>query len=237
MDIVEGIRSDLGSDEGRITDNECLVELWGRAVDIGTRARAAVRDSIRWAHHEDRDLGGDIAAIVEDLTAAERKFEEHGSADARRGWREWLEGDGAQGAKRAHSYTKIPKGWVPTVATTARGVLSAAPSSTLDAMRATYAADWEADERPVAYRWSGQCDELPRLAPQQLRDASLSFARRTAVTYDGWHVRQFALVGDEGLSVLAELLAAVEAAGMWPSQTSLVTMPLREGQRWPQRHR
>ncbi len=97
--------------------------------------------------------------------------------------------------------------------TTARGVLSAAPSAILDSMRNKYAQLWSASQEPMAYRWHGECEELPVLTPTQLREASSSFVRRTAVTYDGWHVRQFGLVSDEGLHALATLLAAVERAG------------------------
>ncbi len=224
--IVEDIRADLGCEDGRVTDEADLVELWGRAVDIGTRVNAAVAASLKWAHHGDVALAKEAEALGADLAKTEKYWEDRRAADGRRSWRQWLEEDWGHGARHAHAYTKAPTGWIPTTATTARGVLSAAPAAILDGMRTKYAGYWCADEVPVAYEWTGHCDELPPLTPAQLRDASLSFARRTAVTYDGFHVRQFALVGDEGLSVLSVVLAAVEAVGVWPSQTALVTMPL-----------
>ncbi len=224
--VVNDIRADLGDDVGRVIDQDDLVDLWGRTVDIGTRVRIAILDSQRWAYHSDTGLKDDIKSTVDDLITAERTWEDHRAREDSRGWKDWLEADWHQGARRAHAYTKVPTGWHPTVATSARGIVSAAPSAILHAMRDKYAKYWAAAERPVTYRWPDRCDALPLLTPEQIRSASLSFARRTAVTYDGWHVRQFALVSDEGLTVLATILAVVEKAGMWPTQASLVTMPL-----------
>ncbi len=39
-------------------------------------------------------------------------------------------------------------------------------------------------------------------------------------------MRKIALVGDEGLEVLATLLAAIESSAKWPTEISLTTMPL-----------
>ncbi len=75
----------------------------------------------------------------------------------------------------------------------------------------------------MEHRWNGSCQPLPRLTPDQLRGASLAFARRTACTYDGWHVRHFGLLSDAGLEVLGMVLEAIERASRWPSQVTLVT--------------
>ncbi len=48
----------------------------------------------------------------------------------------------------------------------------------------------------------------------------------TAQTYDGFHVRHFALLCDGALDALSHLLLAVEMTGRWPSQIGLVPMPL-----------
>ncbi len=226
QDIVRDIRNDLGDESGRTTDHDDLVNLWGRAVRIGARAMEAVKGSMRWAHYDDPELKADADLLIADLSAAERAWEARRDAANSRGWREWLEEDWNRGAKRAHAYTKAPVGWAPTAVTTARGILSASPMAILENMREKYSAMWSASETPMAYRWQGSCEELPPLTPEQLREASLSFTRLTAVTYDGWHVRQFALVGDEGLRTLSILLSAVERSAIWPTQTSLVTMPL-----------
>ncbi len=224
--IVDDIRADLGSEDGRVTDQEELVDLWGRAVAVAARAKSATDACRRWALHDDTDLAADVKKLADDLVKVERAHEELRDRTSGKQWKEWLEADWQQGAKRAHAYTRVPNGWAPTVVAAESGVQSAAPTAILDHMRSKYSKLWEASHQPKAYRWKGRCEALPLLTPEQLRDASSSFARQTAVTYDGWHVRQISLVSDEGLRALAVLLAAVEAAGKWPSQTALVTMPL-----------
>ncbi len=213
LEIVNSIRADLGEETGRATDHEELVAFWGRAVDIGTRVKKAVEGSRRWAFHDDADLGRDVETLIGELATAERAWEAQRDKENSKGWKEWLEADWNTGAKRAHAYTKVPTGWAPTVVTTARGILSASPSAILDSMRDKYAKMWNAVQHPMAYRWRGNCEDLPLLTPEQLREASLSSAMLTSVTCDGWHVRQFALVSEEGLRALTVLLAAVERAG------------------------
>ncbi len=226
LDIINDIRMELGDESGRTIDEDELVDLWGRAVDLGTRTKAAVEASQKWAYHGDAALRADADAAIADLAKAEKRWEEFKAREDSNGWKEWLEEDWAQGAKRAHAYTRVPVEWQPTVATSAKGVISAAPSAILEGARDKYAKYWDASESPIGYSWAGECEELPRLTPQQLRSASLSFSRRTSSTYDGWHVRHFGLISDEGLGVLATILAAVERAGTWPTQTTLATMPL-----------
>jgi hypothetical protein len=46
------------------------------------------------------------------------------------------------------------------------------------------------------------------------------------MTYDGFHVRHFSLVSDEGLSILAIVLEIVETVSRWPSQLGVVTTPM-----------
>jgi hypothetical protein len=224
--VTDEIRDDLGSDHGRIVDDDDLVDMWGRLVHLGTRTRAAVGASIEYGAHADCDLAMDFRLIVEELVKFEKGCETKRDRDDKKGWAEWLESDWRQGAKKAHMFSRAPRGWHPTTATSPKGVVSAAPTAILDAMRRKYEEYWSAADAPLKLRWGGTTDELPRLAPAEIRAASLLFARKTASTYDGWHVRHFALIGDEGLGVLATLLAAVEVAAKWPTQTSLVSMPL-----------
>ncbi len=156
-------------------------------------------------------------AGMEKVAERERDIEEQ------RRWKEWLEEDWHAGARRAHAATKAPVEWRPTVATADDGTKSAAPAAILEEARRKYAQYWAAGDQPVEYRWASGCQPLPRLTPEQLRGASLAFARRTASTDDGWHVRHFGLLSDAGLEVLGVLLEAIERASRWPSQTTLVT--------------
>ncbi len=104
--------------------------------------------------------------------------------------------------------------------------MSAAPSAIIGKMRRKYSRYWDAADSPVEYRWGGPCPPLPRLTPSQIREASASFAKKTAMAYDGWHVRHFGHVSDGGLRALAIIFEVIERSSRWPSQISLVTTPM-----------
>ena len=60
--------------------------------------------------------------------------------------------------------------------------------------------------------------ELPQLTPDYLRRVSKTFPLTTAATYDGFHVRHYALLSDQALQVVATLLVAAEGLGQMPEQ-------------------
>jgi hypothetical protein len=106
------------------------------------------------------------------------------------------------------------------------GDVSASPMALLSSTRDKYMRYWEAAEEPFEYTLGGVCQPLPRLTPTELRKASLGFPKRTTMTYDGFHVRHFALVSDEGLSALGTLLEVIEMTSRWPTQLEVVTTPM-----------
>ncbi len=146
-------------------------------------------------------------------------------AEERRRWRDWLREDAAAGAAHAHAYSRLPEEWVPTQATDDHGIISADPSAILEGIRAAYATKWQAAQRQTRYAWRER-EALARLLPDELRAASLAFAKGTASTFDGLHPRHFALLSDQALAALAALYEAVELLGAWPRQLDLVVMPL-----------
>ncbi len=122
-------------------------------------------------------------------------------------------------------------------------VITSAPWNLLKAKRDELAGLWNATDEPFRYDWedweekTGQKKErghqhgsrmrrLPRITVEELRSAAKAFRPSTSSTFDGFHVKHFALLGDEGLATVAELLEVIEATGMWPSQVSLVTTPM-----------
>ncbi len=78
---------------------------------------------------------------------------------------------------------------------------------------------------PYRYEWSTK-GELPRLSAAQLRAVALTFSRRTAQTFDGFHPRHLSFLSDASLEVLADILQAVEVTGRWPRQLGLVITAL-----------
>ena len=67
---------------------------------------------------------------------------------------------------------------------------------------------------------------LPPLRPEAIRDASMSFSRDTAQTYDGFHPRHFCLLSLDQLEVVALLLHAVERHGRFPTAILAVVATL-----------
>ncbi len=57
-----------------------------------------------------------------------------------------------------------------------------------------------------------------RFSPEDIRRASASFSHAAASTYDGFHVRHFALLCDDALLALSEILVLMELTGGLPSQ-------------------
>ncbi len=169
---------------------------------IANRVLGAVREARSTGFHSDERLGHDLHSLGELLAGMEKAAERNRDSEEQRRWKEWLEEDWNAGARRAHAATRAPVEWRPTVAVADDGTRSAAPVAILEEARRKYAQYWGAGDRPVEYRWISGCQPLPRLTPDQLRGASLAFARKTASTYDGWHVRHFGLLSDAGLEVL-----------------------------------
>ncbi len=113
-------------------------------------------------------------------------------------------------SKESAQGDKDPNEWKPTTTVDSRGVVTASPLALLDSYRSKCKKYWEATDAPSSIRWSGDCPELPPLTPDELRSASVAFPKTTSSTYDGWHVRHFGFVSDDGLRSLATLLAVID---------------------------
>ena len=131
-------------------------------------------------------------------------------------------------ASGAHALSRAPVGWQQGDAE-ADGTPTTAPDLVLAHERVRWGALWQAidggsalEEVPLA-EWSGPLP--PRLQAAQLRAAGKRFKRRTA-TPDGWHPRHVALLGDEVLEVLCDLLALLEALGVFPEDLEQVLVAL-----------
>ncbi len=193
------------------TETELHAEVarpWPRGAALATAAWANELDAIR----------AELDALVK-ATDAKTKAEQAAR------WRAWLREDIDSGASRAHAYTRLPQEVVAAAAEIPGGGFSSAPTALLEEQRRKYCRLWKPAPAPYRYDW-GPAEELPMLTVDQLREASQSFKRRTAQTFDGLHPRHFASLSDDALAVLATLLQAVEVAGMWPRQLRLVVTAL-----------
>ncbi len=91
--------------------------------------------------------------------------------------------------------SRLPQEAVPTAAEVPGGGFSSTPMALLDEQRRKYARFWKPAMGPYSYDWS-PCEELPIMAPEELRAASRTFKRRAATTFDGFHPRHFAELSD-----------------------------------------
>ena len=97
----------------------------------------------------------------------------------------------------------------------------------------------QAEATGLAKKWGGKVGErrvpvlhsntsYPRFTPRQLRAASLTFRRTTASSYDGLHMRHYALLGGGGLHTLACVLELIELTARFPRPCRRMLVPLLE---------
>ena len=87
-------------------------------------------------------------------------------------------------------------------------------------------ADARAQSQHVLEEACADTDDLPRLDHRILRRASASFSHKTSTSYDGLHPRHFAMLSDDALDAIGELLMCIEGQGHWPAGIDAVTMAL-----------
>ena len=68
---------------------------------------------------------------------------------------------------------------------------------------------------------------MAKASPAAIREASKAFGD-TVESFDGFHVSNFAALPDTLLEVVSVFYLAAEATGMWPTQVSMVQVPLIE---------
>ncbi len=165
-------------------------------------------------------------------------------AEAHRQWREWLVHNIDAGARNAHKYLRIPEIWRPTTTLVTDGVVTADPLKLLDGYRTKYKGLWQgsdADQRQAHGNEHGEevrrnnwtrpwrnldRQRMERLTPAAIRQASSSFRAGTMSTYDGFAMRQYALLSDSALEALADIFDVLELTSDLPPQAQLSTMPL-----------
>ena len=142
-------------------------------------------------------------------------------------WKEWVHMSLNNGAGAAHKWTKVPVVWRPTATLLAGGTVTADPQELLKAETVKWQAVWSAMTSPPVIPM-GRRSALQRLEPEPLREASRKFSWRTATAGDGFHMRHYDLLADEGLVVLGVLLEAIEASCRLPPQLRYILMVLLE---------
>ena len=175
-----------------------------------------------------------IAALIDDMAVLQDEATSLASAEevavrkaAQAGWKDWVNESLLRGAGAVHKWSKVPVAWRPTTTLMQDGIVTADPRQLLQAEKREWSSTWSANEAAPKLV-AGNRDALPRLQPQYLRATSLAFNIRSAQSTDGFHMRHYALLDDEGLSALAIILEAIESIGWLPPQLRLVLVLLIE---------
>ncbi len=222
--VIAGLRSAICDDDTH--GAACRLDQVTNLLDLMTDIRKVVNLGIAAA--TDRAKAADIAE-----------------------WRKWVCHNIDRGAKNAHRYLALPEEWRPTELATVDGTVTSCPMKLLEAYRHKYDRLWNQrhrDERAAAARaggsgergggddarsadwrpWHDATDRssLPRVTPSEIRAAALSFRDGTLVAYDGVAMRQYALLSDEALEVLSDVIVVVERLGKLPEQLRFTVMPM-----------
>jgi hypothetical protein len=218
--LRQALKEDIAGKDVLVADGSV-----DRVKKLLTAASALVDGGMEQDQEMWKGWSGDAEAVLRDLRDRHAKAAAGETADTIRAWREWLRVGFEAGAKNAHAYMKLPVEWRPSQALSPEGLPTAEPTAVLNAQREKYGRAWAADEAEGRYVWPDR-QSLPRLTPEELREASKSFKKSTAIAYDGIHCRHYAMLCDGALSALGGLLEACELLGTLPRQSRMVVTPL-----------
>ena len=154
-------------------------------------------------------------ADLEECTAEVRRERD-------RSWAAWARGAVEKGARKGHRWTQTPMAWVPTTATKVDGTTTADAQALADAYGDHFSKLWGASkDKP-----SESTDNVLPITPEMLRQASARFSHSTSIAADGFALRHFGLLSDEGLQTAADILMIYEAGGQLPPQLATLGMPM-----------
>ena len=137
-------------------------------------------------------------------------------------WKQWALEACANGAGRAHRYTKDPSGWCPTVILDAGGGPTARPQAILASVVGEYAAIWEARQwakseivDDVEWRMQHLGRGFPRQPwdPLVLQRAAASYASASVVGYDAIPMQALSVLPTQAAAALDKLFIASEIWG------------------------
>ncbi len=173
-------------------------------------------------------------------------------------WRQWVAENLANGARNAHKYLRLPAEWRPTTTLSVDGIVTADPRELLASYARKYDGLWNGDKRERDQRrrevreaqarigvavgprgddadgaalppWRiGKSLPLARPSLAELKATAMTFRKDTLVAYDGFAMRQYCLLSDDALGIVADVIEVLETTGELPGQLSLTELPLIE---------
>ena len=211
---------------GRVSHAQGKLRALLQAVMMARQAAQTDVEAVRLftAWEAEIDLFDDWVA---ELDREAHEEAEQLAADGRRSWKRWCKQAVEGGAGAAHRFTKAPRKWVPThTVSKATGEVVCDPLNLLEAEKTKFAGRWKASETPMPLLVGPSTEALPLLSPDELRGASESFAVRSATSFDGFHMRHFAMLCDQALVTLAIIFEVVEMIGQLPAQLRAILFAL-----------
>ena len=213
-----------------------------RAISLAMRGRLRLGDA--FADADDGNAVKQLVTIAEaqpwcqeawrDFVRKAQEARAQGATEVRNAreaaWRDWARwATDEAGAGKAHSWTKLPDRWAPATVSCRSGSPTSAVQTVVDAQQEHFMELWEAKtvkgpKSPLPEPC--QRTALPLLTPSELRRASGSCKKRTAVGLDGIPMRMFARLSDACLESLALLFEAMEKTGCIPPPWEHCRVPL-----------
>ena len=212
--IVQRFRKRFSTDEGRKDlggNRSAWDELLDRAIGFSIGEDPSFWRELAEAAHQLAQISGQRAARAR-----------------RKAWMLWVAKSVEKGAGACHAFVR--RQLLEADATVSRaGCLDASPQAVVNHDLTTWKAIWERHQSTTTAPWRDHdCEEgeLPAVTAQCLRRAARSFKESTAIGVDGIPPRTVALLSDELLEVVADLVNRIEEGGRWPQSYSTAVLHL-----------
>ena len=160
------------------------------------------------------------------------------SKSAMRSWWRWVDDQLRVGAGALHRVSKKEDIVAAAVVEAAHGPTLGLQSVLEDDLK-TWKAIWERFKDTAAAPWRSEtpvADELPKISATDIIDVSKTYKRHTGLGSDSLHPRWLGWLSMPVLEGLANLLMALERAGLWPVQVQTILIaqiPKADGGRRP----
>ena len=140
-------------------------------------------------------------------------------------WSAWANTSIDQGARNAHRFSRAPVSWRPTTTLMQGGVVTSDPAQLLQGQAELYGGVWRAEEEENELDWQPMSC-LPPVSCEKLRAISSSFSPHSAISVDGFHMKHYRLLSDDGVMALSRLFSLMETLGALPGQVKTVMVLL-----------
>ena len=135
-----------------------------------------------------------------------------------RSWKEWVRSAARENRGWAHKWSTIKEQWKP-LQTTFGSAFTGRPREYLEKERSRLMDVWGCSEEQEDWFQpaGGDYEKLQEVTIADVRRAVRSFSKKTASTWDGFHPRHYALLGEAQVKTVMNFLLLVERIGVLPT--------------------